>query len=197
MGPAEIVASLKELCAEKGPRLTTEEIVAWIERIGGYETNAELIAFAKKMKARQFARMLEFEDEDSGLRIKRLWSFHDAARGRRFYADILEMPEEQRKRLDPAVCPVRQATAGRAQGHGRLFRRPAVLRLLSRRTRGGRRRGGGPHAGQAALSGCVSSGPARPAGRHTRPSIMRRRGPARMDRQAGRLRCKPPAARAG
>ena len=31
MGPAEIVASLKELCADKGPRLTTEQIVAWIE----------------------------------------------------------------------------------------------------------------------------------------------------------------------
>ena len=99
MGPAEIVASLKELCAEKGPRLSTEEIVAWIERIGGYETNAELVAFAKKMKARQYARMLEYEDEDSGMRIKRLWSFHDQARGRRFYADILEMPEEERKRL--------------------------------------------------------------------------------------------------
>jgi hypothetical protein len=99
MGPAEIVASLRELCAEKGPRLTTEEIVDWIERIGGYETEAELIAYAKKMKARQFARMLEFEDEDSGLRIKRLWSFHDAGRGRRFYADILEMPEDQRKQL--------------------------------------------------------------------------------------------------
>ena len=28
MGPAEIVASLKELCAEKGPRLGTEDIVA-------------------------------------------------------------------------------------------------------------------------------------------------------------------------
>ena len=60
MGPAEIVASLKELCAEKGPRLSTEEIVAWIERIGGFETNAELVAFAKKMKARQYARMLEY-----------------------------------------------------------------------------------------------------------------------------------------
>ena len=60
MGPAEIVASLKELCAEKGPRLGTEEIVAWIERIGGYESNAELIAFAKKMKARQYARMLDY-----------------------------------------------------------------------------------------------------------------------------------------
>jgi hypothetical protein len=99
MGPAEIVASLRELCAENGPRLSTEQIVTWIERIGGFETNAELIAFAKKMKARQYARMLEFEDEDSGLRIKRLWSFHDDARGRRFYADILELPEDQRKRL--------------------------------------------------------------------------------------------------
>jgi len=99
MGPAEIVASMKELCAEKGPRLTTEEIVAWIERIGGYETNAELVGFAKKMKARQYARMLEYEDEDSGLRIKRLWSFRDEARGRRYYADILELPAEERKRL--------------------------------------------------------------------------------------------------
>ena len=99
MGPAEIVASLKELCAEKGPRLGTEDIVAWIERIGGFETNAELVAFAKKMKARQYARMLEYEDEDSGMRIKRLWSFHDQALGRRFYADILEMPAEDRKRF--------------------------------------------------------------------------------------------------
>jgi hypothetical protein len=99
MGPAEIVASLKELCAEKGPRLSTEQIVAWIERLGGYESEAELITYAKKMKARQYARLLEFEDEDSGLRIKRLWSFHDQAKGRRFYADILEMPDEQRKRL--------------------------------------------------------------------------------------------------
>jgi len=99
MGPAEIVASLKELCAEKGPRLSTEQIVAWIERLGGYESEAELITYAKKMKARQYARLLEFEDEDSGLRIKRLWSFHDQAKGRRFYADILELPDDQRKRL--------------------------------------------------------------------------------------------------
>ena len=99
MGPAEIVASLRELCAEKGPRLTTEEIVAWIDRIGGFETEPELVAYAKKMKARQFARMLEYEDEDTGLRIKRLWSFYDEGRGRRYYADILEMPEDQRRRL--------------------------------------------------------------------------------------------------
>ncbi len=99
MGPAEIVASLKELCAEKGPRLCTEEIVAWIDRMGGYESNAELIAFAKKMKARQYARLIEFEDEESGLRIKRLWSVHDQAQGRRFYADILELSEDQRKRM--------------------------------------------------------------------------------------------------
>jgi hypothetical protein len=68
MGPAEIVASLKELCAEKGPLLLTDEIVAWIERIGGFETNAELVAFAEKMKARQYARMLEDEDGHSAMR---------------------------------------------------------------------------------------------------------------------------------
>lgn len=99
MGPAEIVASLKELCAEKGPRLSTEQIVAWIDRQGGYDSDAELIAYAKKMKARQYARMLDYEDEESGLRIKRLWSFYDARRGRRFYADILDMPDDQRRRL--------------------------------------------------------------------------------------------------
>ena len=99
MGPAEIVASLKELCQEKGPRLSTEQIVDWIDRQGGYESDAELIAFAKKMKARQYARMLDFEDEESGQRIKRLWSFYSASHGRRFYADILELPEDQRRRL--------------------------------------------------------------------------------------------------
>jgi hypothetical protein len=99
MGPAEIVASLKELCAEKGPRLGTDDIVAWIEKIGGFETHAELVAYAKKMKARQYARMLEYEDENTGMRIKRLWSFRDQAEGRRFYADILELPAEERKQL--------------------------------------------------------------------------------------------------
>jgi hypothetical protein len=99
MGPAEIVASLKELCAEKGPRLTTEDIVTWIDRLEGFGSSAELIQYAKKMKARQYARLLEFEDEKSGLRIKRLWSFHDPKLSRRFYMDILEMPAEQRARL--------------------------------------------------------------------------------------------------
>jgi hypothetical protein len=99
MGPAEIVASLKELCAEKGPRLGTEEIVTWIERMGGFESNTELVAFAKKMKARQYARLLVYEDEDSGMRIKRLWSFYDRERRRRYYADILELPDDQRRRL--------------------------------------------------------------------------------------------------
>jgi hypothetical protein len=99
MGPAEIVASLKELCAEKGPRLETKDIVEWIDRNRGFGSHAELIAFAKKMKARQYARMLEFEDEESGMRIKRLWSFRDQVKGRRFYADILEMPAPDRKRL--------------------------------------------------------------------------------------------------
>jgi hypothetical protein len=99
MGPAEIVASLKELCAEKGPRLQTDDIVDWIEKNRGFESNATLIAFAKKMKARQYARMLEYEDHDTGMRIKRLWSFRDPSAGGRYYADILEMPESDRKRL--------------------------------------------------------------------------------------------------
>lgn len=99
MGPAEIVASLKELCASKGPKLSTEEIVEWIQSHGGYESNAELVAFAKKMKARNYARRLEFEDEESGQRIKRLWSFYDAAQSRRLYFDILELPEARRKKL--------------------------------------------------------------------------------------------------
>jgi hypothetical protein len=99
MGPAEIVASLKELCAASGPRLTTEQIVAWIDRHGGYESDAELLGFAKKMKARQYARMLEYEDDDSGTRIKRLWSFYDHELGRRFYADILQMPDDRRRKL--------------------------------------------------------------------------------------------------
>jgi hypothetical protein len=99
MGTAEIVASLKELCSEKGPRLGTEDIVRWIEGIGGFESNAELVAYAKKMKARQYARMLEYEDESTGIRIKRLWSFYDRVRGRRYYADILELPEPERRRM--------------------------------------------------------------------------------------------------
>jgi len=99
MGPAEIVASLKELCSEHGPRLSTEEIVAWIDRIGCFESSPELVQYAKKMKARHYARMLEFEDEESGLKVKRLWSFYDVKKARRFYVDILEMPDEQRTRL--------------------------------------------------------------------------------------------------
>ena len=48
MGSAEIVASLKELVAEKGPRLTTDDIVEWIERVDGYESNRELIGFRQE-----------------------------------------------------------------------------------------------------------------------------------------------------
>src|SRR5262249_47180152 len=99
MGPAEVVASLKELCVEEGPRLTTDRIVRWIERHGGYETDAELIAFAKKMKARQYARLLFYEDEETGWRVKRLWSFRERGTGRRYYADILQPPPERRRKL--------------------------------------------------------------------------------------------------
>ena len=99
MGPAEIVTSLKELCEIRGPRLTTGQIVSWIEQNDGYESDAELISFAKKMKARQYARMLIFDDEESGRRIKRLWSFRDGSNGRRAYADICDMTPESRRQL--------------------------------------------------------------------------------------------------
>jgi len=82
MGPAEIVASLKELCAEKGPRLSTEQIVDWIDGKGGFESAAELVAFAKKMKARRYAGRLDFGDGESGLRIRGLWGFDGPGRGR-------------------------------------------------------------------------------------------------------------------
>jgi hypothetical protein len=99
MGPAEIVASLKELCIEEGPSLTTDRLVRWIERQGGYESNAELLAFAKKMKARQYARQLMYHDEETGVRIKRLWSFRDKKTGKRHYADIATLSPESRRRL--------------------------------------------------------------------------------------------------
>jgi len=99
MGPAEIVASLKELCESQGPQITTAEIVRWIETHHGYESNLELVAFAKKMKARQYARMLMFDDSETGRRIKRLWSYRDQRTGERAYHDILQLPDDQRRRL--------------------------------------------------------------------------------------------------
>ncbi|GAC1316254.1 MAG: hypothetical protein NVSMB14_15640 [Isosphaeraceae bacterium] len=96
-GPAEITASLKELCVDEGPRLTTSRIVRWLEDHRMYESPAELIAFAKKMKARQYARLLTFEDEESGVRVKRLWSFRDRTSGERYYHDILELPDDKRR----------------------------------------------------------------------------------------------------
>lgn len=99
MGAAEIVASLKELCEERGPLLSTGEIVDWIDELDGYGSDSELIAFAKKMKARQYARMLQYEDEETGLTVKRLWSFRDRETGERHYHDIAELPPERRRKL--------------------------------------------------------------------------------------------------
>ena len=99
MGPAEIVESLKELCAADGPRLTTAQIVGWIDRQGGYESDLELIAFAKKMKARQYARLLTFHDDETDLKIKRLWSFRDPHTGDRSYNDILQLTPDRRRAL--------------------------------------------------------------------------------------------------
>jgi hypothetical protein len=99
MGPAEIVVSLKELCEEIGPRINTSQIVNWIDRQGGYDSDFELIAYAKKMKARQFARMLMYEDEETGVKVKRLWSLRDRSNGERAYHDIAQLEPEQRRKL--------------------------------------------------------------------------------------------------
>lgn len=99
MGPAELVASLKELCEGEGPRLSTDRIVEWVDFHGGYESSAELIAYAKKMKARQYARLLMYEDEESGRRVKRLWSFRDRETGERYYHDIAQLTPERRRAL--------------------------------------------------------------------------------------------------
>jgi hypothetical protein len=99
MGPAEIVASLKELCEEEGPRLSTDQIVRWIEWNHGFPPKAELVTYAKKMKARQYARRLMYDDEESGLRVKRLWSFRDRDTGENYYHDIAELSPERRRKL--------------------------------------------------------------------------------------------------
>lgn len=125
MGPAEIVASLKELCEEDGPRIGTERIVQWIEGQGGFESDAELIAFAKKMKARQYARQLMYDDEETGIRIKRLWSFRDRDTGERHYHDIAQLSPERRRNLIQQYCrfldqlrSVRKAMADYFAGQG-------------------------------------------------------------------------------
>ncbi len=99
MGPAEIVASLKELCVDEGPRLTTQQIVEWIEQNHGFEPDSELVAYAKKMKARQYARQLMFDDEETGLRVKRLWSVQDRDTGERHYHDIASLSDDRRQKL--------------------------------------------------------------------------------------------------
>lgn len=97
--PAEIVAGLDELCRKTGPRITTDRIVRWIEKRDGYPPPAELVAYAKKMKARHYARMLTYVDEETGLRVKRLWSFRDRETGERYYQDILQLPPARRRKL--------------------------------------------------------------------------------------------------
>jgi hypothetical protein len=43
--------------------------------------------------------MLMYDDEELGQRIKRLWSFLDRTQGRRFYADISELPADRRRKM--------------------------------------------------------------------------------------------------
>ena len=131
MGPAEIVASLKELCEEKGPRLHHRANRGVDRRHRGFESDAELIAFAKKMKARQYARMLEYEDQEPACGSSGSGASATPT-GRRYYADILEMPDDARRRSSGSTRDSSNNCDPFAKRHGRLLRRPAILRLLHR-----------------------------------------------------------------
>jgi|GEM_PF-1214833 len=95
--PAEIVAGLSAFCDHAGPKISTETIVRWIEKRGGYPSQAELAKLAKKMLARRYARMVMYTDPETGLKVKRLWSFRDRLTGERYYQDLLKLPEERRR----------------------------------------------------------------------------------------------------
>jgi hypothetical protein len=43
--------------------------------------------------------MLVFEDEETGRKIKRLWSIFDRETGRRSYADICDLSPEKRREM--------------------------------------------------------------------------------------------------
>jgi len=99
----------------------------------GYESDAELIAFAKNMKARQYARLLDYEDEESGLRIKRLWSFttpNSADASTPTSSSCPTTPTTPRHSTRTS-----SNNSARSAAHGRLLRRTAVLRLIRRRDR--------------------------------------------------------------
>ena len=92
---------------------------------------AELIAFAKKMKARQFARMLTFEDEETGRKIKRLWSFPTA----RPDAELMPTSATCRPRVaatDQEIRLLPGSAHARSVGPCPTIRRPAILRVLRR-----------------------------------------------------------------
>ncbi len=125
MGPAEIVASLKELCEQEGPLISTQRIVRWIEQQQGFDHDAVLIAFAKKMKARNLARRLMYFDEETGVTIKRLWSARDRQTGERFYHDVAQLAPERRRKLirhyqqfTAQLANVRRAMADSLAGQG-------------------------------------------------------------------------------
>jgi hypothetical protein len=40
-----------------------------------------------------------FDDDATGMRVKRLWSFFDRRRGERYYHDIAQLSPEHRRRL--------------------------------------------------------------------------------------------------
>ena len=52
-----------------------------------------------RIVARQYARQVLYDDEESGLRVKRLWSFADRQTGERYYHDLAQLSPERRRKL--------------------------------------------------------------------------------------------------
>ena len=148
MGPAEIVASLKELCEEEGPRISTDRIVRWIDRHGGFESQQELAAYARKMKARQLARQLMYDDEETGLRRQAALELSGPGDARavlpRHRPALARAPQE----ADLAIRAICRAVAVGPTGDVRLLRGTGVLRVLHDRR--GRRGGFGREEGAEA-----------------------------------------------
>ena len=137
MGPAEIVASLKELCQEKGPNLTTEQIVAWIDGLGGFESDAELIAFAKKMKAATTHACSIIKTPRPARESSDFGAFSTRGGVVDFTPTSSTCPTTSRK-LVKQYAAISQANANGSQGDVGLLRRSAFLRLLHDRRRRGR-----------------------------------------------------------
>jgi hypothetical protein len=94
-----ILAALADFCNHRGPTFTSDELVDWINRRFGFESPATLLAYARRIKARQIARKLTCFDPETRTRVPRLWPVADPRTGEPAFADITQLPPETRRRL--------------------------------------------------------------------------------------------------